>query len=103
MSAIFPSFDLESPHAGAIGTYSRPTRSGRILECLFCKTCGCRLVHKKEWDPTWSVKGGCLENLSLKDAIHIYCKEAVAEIPTGAVKFDGEPDDEHNITVKVKQ
>jgi len=73
------------------------------LECLFCKTCGCRLVHKKEWDPTWSVKGGCLENLSLKDAIHIYCKEAVAEIPTGAVKFDGEPDDEHNITVKVKQ
>ena len=92
ISAIFPPFEIESPNQNAITVYIRSTASGKNLECLLCSRCGSRLIHKYEWDPhTFSVKGGCLEGLSLKDATHIWCKEAVIEIPPSAVAFEEEP------------
>lgn len=92
ISAIFPPFDIESPHSNAINVYTRYTASGKNLECLFCSKCGSRLVHKYEWNAkTFSVKGGCLEGLNLKEATHIWCKMAISDIPLGATAFDEEP------------
>ena len=88
ISAIFPPFELPN----AIAVYIRNTASGKNLECLFCSKCGSRLVHKYEWNAeTFSVKGGCLEGLSLKEATHIWCKRAIIEIPPGALTYDEEP------------
>ncbi|KMU80277.1 hypothetical protein CISG_08384 [Coccidioides immitis RMSCC 3703] len=45
-------------------------------------------------DRTLSVKAGCLIGLSkelMKDAVHIWCKEAVTEIPDGVERFEEEP------------
>lgn len=92
ISAIFPPFEIESPDQNAITVYIRSTASGKNLECLLCSKCGSRFIHKYEWDAhTFSVKGGCLEGLCLKDATHIWCKEAVIEIPPSAVAFEEEP------------
>ena len=93
ISAIFPVFEIQPPHPGAISMFSRPTASGNRLDCLFCCKCGSRLVHKKEGGQTLIVKGGCLDDLSLKDAIHIWCKEAIIDIPAGLQVFDEEPPD----------
>lgn len=99
ISAIFPYFEIPDPHA-KVGIYSRATVSGKTLECLFCKTCGSRLMHRSPLSPlqettaTVSVKGGCLEGLSkemLKRAAHIWCKEAVVEIPAEAERWEEEP------------
>jgi hypothetical protein len=38
-----------------------------------------------------SVKGGCLEGLDYKTAIHIWTKSAMVPIPEGAESHDGEP------------
>ena len=94
ISAIFPAFEIQSPRPGAIGMFSRPTASGKQLDCLFCSQCGSRLIHKNEGGETLSVKGGCLDGLSLKGAIHIWCKEAIIDIPAGLQAFD-EDDPEH--------
>ena len=91
VSAIFPAFEIKPPHPDAIRIFSRPTASGRQLDCLFCSKCGSRLVHKCKGRATFSVKGGCLDGLSLTGAIHIWCKEAVVHIPTGSQAFDEEP------------
>ena len=92
ISAIFPPFDIESLLPNAINVYIRNTASGKKLECLFCSKCGSRLVHKFEWNAeTFSVKGGCLEGLSLKEATHIWCKSAITDIPLGALAYDEEP------------
>lgn len=92
ISAIFPPFEIEWPHPNAITVYIRHTASGKKLEGLFCSKCGSRLLHKYEWNAeTFSVKGGCLEGLSLKDATHIWCKSAIIDIPPGAVAFEEEP------------
>ena len=99
ISVIFPYFEIPDPH-GRIGTYSRTTASEKTLECLFCKNCGSRLMHRNPlsqlggFTATVSVKGGCLEGLSremLEEAAHIWCKEAVAEIPAGAERWEEEP------------
>jgi hypothetical protein len=94
ISAIFPAFEIESPRPGAISTFSRQTLSGKQLDCLFCSQCGSRLIHKNEGGETVRVKGGCLDGLSLKGAIHIWCKEAITEIPSGSRAFDEQPPDD---------
>jgi len=91
VSAIFPAFEMQSPHPGGIGTYSRKAPSGRMLDCYFCAKCGSRLMHKSEGEDQCSVKGGCLEGPSLKGAIHIWCKEAIVDIPARAMAYDEEP------------
>lgn len=54
----------------------RPTASGHILNCYFCKTCGTRLIHSTPGKDVVSVKGGCIEGLDWKSAKHIWCKRA---------------------------
>ncbi|KAK4658715.1 hypothetical protein QC762_103945 [Podospora pseudocomata] len=110
VSAIFPRFSLPanliqpppssptpssvsssgSPPAGCEGSgnnllsvYSRATTNGQTLYCYFCKRCGTRLVHDSPNKNVVSVKGGCLEGLDWKSAIHIWTKSAMVPIPEG--------------------
>ncbi|KAK4181295.1 hypothetical protein QBC36DRAFT_318196 [Triangularia setosa] len=55
-----------------LSVYSRPTANGQTLYCYFCKRCGTRLVHATPNKNVVSVKGGCLEGLDWKSAIHIW-------------------------------
>lgn len=75
------------------------------MECLFCKNCGARLLHRfREVVPapgespgptvTCNVKGGCLEDLDkemMKGAVHIWTRHAVVDIPEGVESWEGEP------------
>ncbi|RJE27607.1 Glutathione-dependent formaldehyde-activating enzyme [Aspergillus sclerotialis] len=104
ISAFFPYFEIPDP-SGLIGCYTRPTLKGHQLECLFCKNCGARLLHRrKQYVPAPGerppegavvrVRGGCLEGLTkemLDKAVHLWCKEAVVGIPAGAISWEEEP------------
>lgn len=92
VSAVFPVEGMlpfpESirPH---VGMWTRKTDSGRTMECYFCKTCGVRVLHRVVLPdgtskPTCNVKGGCLENMTLKDATHIYTRSARVPVPEGS-------------------
>ena len=76
--------------------WTRPTDSGRTLDCAFCPECGSRLWHgDPAADATVSVKGGSLdEPPDLGDAIHIWTARRLrgVVIPDGAVCHPGEPD-----------
>ncbi|KAJ5541741.1 hypothetical protein N7494_006817 [Penicillium frequentans] len=105
ITAIFPYFELPDSASDLIGRYTRITLKGRYMECLFCKNCGARLLHlihdtapvpgeKPKPTSTANVKGGCLEDLDkemMKNAVHIWTKHAVVEIPEGAEKWDEAP------------
>jgi len=69
-SAIFPRFQL--PDAELLSCYKRPTASGDTLFCYFCKRCGTRLLHTTPGKNVVSVKGGCIEGLDWKSAIHLW-------------------------------
>lgn len=95
ITAVFPQFQIPAPFPGAIGVFTRRTASGRDLICAFCTKCGSRLTHRAEGEEMLSVKGGCLDGLTrLKGAVHIWCKEAVVEIPEGVERYEGEPPEE---------
>ncbi|OAX77283.1 hypothetical protein ACJ72_08422 [Emergomyces africanus] len=117
LTAIFPTFEIPEPQpsaannpttsttsitnfdpttsSSAIGIHRRQTLSNKTMECLFCKQCGVRLMHRVRGGEQLSVKAGCLEGLTkemMAGAVHIWCKEAVVEIPEGAQKWEEEPD-----------
>lgn len=113
ITALFPFFEIPGHDAARspapIGTFTRYTARGRYMECLFCRTCGCRLVHRfrdqipghKEYIdrqgviPTVSVKAGCLDGLTreaLNEAVHIWCQSAIVPIPKGVVSWPGRPE-----------
>jgi hypothetical protein len=81
-SAIFPRFEL--PSTDMLSCYTRPTSSGLTLYCYFCKNCGTRLIHTTPSKNVVSVKGGCLDGLDWKKAIHIWTKSAMVPIPEGS-------------------
>jgi hypothetical protein len=54
----------------------RPTDSGNLLNCYFCKKCGSRIMHVSEGKDIVSIKGGCIEGLDWANAVHIWCKRA---------------------------
>ena len=99
MSARFPIFEIPDPGLGAdepaIGIYHRQTLSGRQLRCYFCRRCGSRLQHKAPGDKSCSIKAGCLTGLRkdhVSNAIHIWTREAVIDIPKDAVEqWEEEP------------
>lgn len=99
ITAIFPWFEVPTVNSDGtkrIGTFTRKTLRGRQLECLFCLSCGSRLIHRTRGEDSLGVKGGCLDALTremMSKAIHIWCKEAVMEIPPGAECWEEEPDD----------
>ena len=80
---------------GKVGTWSRRTDSGRILDCRFCPLCGTRLWHEGAgWD-VLSVKGGSLDRPpDLSDAVHIWTSRKLpgVVVPDGARQFAMEPD-----------
>ena len=104
MTAIFPYFDIlkSAPSEDAIANYSRPNSQGRTVG-YFCTRCGCRLVHvpvlvdgegKEKVAKTLSVKAGCLEGLSkemMREAVHIWTKSAVVDVPEGVEQHEEEP------------
>jgi hypothetical protein len=81
--------------AGTPRFWSRPTDTGRTLECAFCPDCGTRLFHRYDAAaPMLSVKGGSLdEPVDLTAAVHIWTARMLPGIvlPAGAVTFPGEP------------
>lgn len=80
---------------GNLRHFSRPTDSGRVLECTFCADCGSRLFHRTAGGDTISVKGGSLDAPpDLSDAIHIWVSRKLAgvTIPRGARQFPEEPE-----------
>ncbi|ORY70216.1 glutathione-dependent formaldehyde-activating [Pseudomassariella vexata] len=88
-SAIFPKFQL--PQFESLACYSRPTPSGHTLYCYFCRNCGTRLIHTTPGKNVVSVKGGCIEGLDWKQAIHIWTKSAMVPIPEGCESHSTTP------------
>jgi hypothetical protein len=79
---------------GATKTWSRPTDSGRVLDCTFCVACGSRLWHGNPARGTISVKGGSLDTPpDIAEATHIWTARKLpgVVIPEGARQFPGEP------------
>ncbi|KAI1164615.1 glutathione-dependent formaldehyde-activating [Nemania serpens] len=88
-SAIFPRFEL--PSTQLLSCYTRSTQSGHTLYCYFCQRCGTRLIHTTPGKNIVSVKGGCLEGLDWRTAIHIWTKSAMIPIPEGSESHSEEP------------
>ncbi|RDW87531.1 hypothetical protein BP5796_03225 [Coleophoma crateriformis] len=91
-SAIFPLFALPSPDL--LSVYTRPTASGHMLNCYFCKNCGTRLIHSTPGKDVVSVKGGAIEGLEWGMAKHIWCKRAMVPIPEGVEQSPEEPEED---------
>lgn len=76
--------------------WSRPTRTGHVLDCAFCADCGSRLWHQRRGATgTLNVKGGSLDApVDLGRAIHIWTSGMLPGIilPRDAARFPGEPD-----------
>lgn len=49
-------------------------------------------MHVNSGKENVNIKGGCIEGLDVKDAIHIWCSRAIVPIPEGAVKWEKEPE-----------
>lgn len=96
ISVIVPAQTLRLTE-GSPRIWSRPTDSGRTLECAFCPACGTRLWHQgRGAGKTVSIKGGSLdEPVDLREAVHIWTARALpgVVIPDGSVRFPGEPDE----------
>jgi hypothetical protein len=82
---------------GKLECWSRPTDSGRLLDCHFCSRCGSRLWHgNMQTGKTLSVKGGSLdEPVDVSGAYHIWVSRKLPGIviPPEARRFTGEPDE----------
>jgi hypothetical protein len=81
---------------GRVRTWSRPTDSGRTLDCAYCPDCGSRLWHQAAGEgETLSVKGGSLdEPVDLRKAVHVWTSRKLPGviIPEDAVQFAQEPE-----------
>lgn len=82
---------------GAPRCWSRPTDSGRTLDCWFCPSCGTRLWHSGSGDRSiLSVKGGSLDApIDFGRARHIWTASKLPglTLPDGAEQWPGEPPD----------
>ena len=80
---------------GRVRTWSRPTDSGRTLDCAYCPDCGSRLWHQTAGEgETLSIKGGSLDQPpDLRLAVHIWTSRKLpgVVIPDGAPQFPQEP------------
>ncbi len=94
ISVIVRAADLRVLH-GATTTWSRPTDTGRTVDCAFCVRCGSRLFHATPGEDTVSVKGGSLDQPpDLSTVPHIWTARRLAGviISDTARQFPAEPD-----------
>lgn len=78
--------------SGTTRVWSRPTDSGRVLDCLFCPECGSRVWHEPGGGTSEyvTVKGGSLdEPVDVSAATHGWVKRKLPGIviPDGAPQF----------------
>ncbi|KAF3403410.1 hypothetical protein DPV78_004180 [Talaromyces pinophilus] len=89
ITAMFPAegmWPLPKDMQPFLGKWVREADSGNTLECYFCKCCGVRVLHRPILpDGTaktmLSVKGGCVEGLTLEGAKHVYVRSALVPVP----------------------
>lgn len=94
VTAVFPYSELLASVSNLVGSYTRHTITGRDMECLFCKNCGARMLHRfrnlmlapgENSGPTAisRVKGGFLDldKQTMSTAVHIWCQLAFVPIP----------------------
>ncbi|KXT12702.1 hypothetical protein AC579_5221 [Pseudocercospora musae] len=77
-----------------LADYTRKTFTGAQKHGYCCKACGSRLLHHTDGGKTVGVKGGAMPGLSaemMETAVHIWIEEAVLDIPSGGVRYEGEP------------
>jgi hypothetical protein len=76
--------------------WSRPTASGKVLECAFCPDCGSRVWHADTpRGDEMSIKGGSVDGgIDLTHAWHIWTASKLPGIviPDGARQFPQEHD-----------
>ena len=76
---------------GTARIWSRPTASGKVLECAFCPDCGSRIWHvDTPPDGELSIKGGSVDGgVDLSGAWHIWTVSKLpgVAIPEGARQF----------------
>ena len=95
-SAVFPAeglWPLPDHIRSKLEVWTRPTDSGNTTECYFCKICGVRLFHRGILATgipkrTLTVKAGCLENVSLEGARHIWTRSAIVPVPEDSDKTE---------------
>ena len=93
ISAIAPRDAFTVTH-GKTQRWSRPTDSGRTLDCQFCARCGSRVWHTGDGSETVSIKGGTFDTpLDLTHAIHIWTSRKLTGvvIPAVARQYQEEP------------
>jgi hypothetical protein len=82
--------------SGRTKLWSRPTDSGRVLDCHFCPDCGTRLYHgTRDRLETVSLKGGSLDDPpDLAGAVHIWVSRKLSGvvIPVSAEQYAEEPE-----------
>lgn len=93
ITAMFPAegmWPLPENVQPFVEKWTRPTDAGNTLEGYFCKCCGVRLLHRPILPdgtpkPILSVKGGCVEGLTLEGAKHVYVRSALVPVPPGDI------------------
>ena len=76
---------------GSPKTWTRPTDSGRTMDCMFCSICGSRVWHQVRGANVVSLKAGSLdEPVDISTAIHIWVSRKIpgAFIPSAAKQFE---------------
>jgi hypothetical protein len=76
--------------------WSRPTDSGRVLDCAFCPECGSRLWHEYAGGNSefLTIKGGSLDApVDLSAVPHVWVKRKLpgVTIPDGVPQFQENP------------
>jgi hypothetical protein len=90
MSLRVPLVAFKITH-GTPRTWTRPTDSGRKMDCFFCTNCGSRVWHQVQGGDVVSLKAGSLDDpVDLASAIHIWVSRKLAgvTIPANAKQFE---------------
>ena len=90
ITAMFPAegmWPLPEEIRPFVGKWTRVADSGNTLECYFCTCCGVRVLHRPilpdgTAKSVISVKGGCVDGLTLEGAKHVYVRSALVPVPS---------------------
>lgn len=99
VSAIFPTEGTWPPPADVMAhlqMWSRPSKSGGVLQCYFCNACGVRIAHITKlpdgsFGNSISIKGGAVEGLNVTGAKHIWTRSAIVAVPDGSARESPPP------------